>query len=63
MKQQGAEIVAKDAVDLLIDYLEKISFRITDRAMEFSRHSNRKKITKGDINLVLRRGCYYPGCD
>ncbi len=53
MKENGAEMVSKDAVDALIEYLERKAREITTRSLEMSRHSGRKKLTKADIELAL----------
>ena len=42
MKQQGASIVARNAVDLLIDHLEKTATALTEQARTFTMHANRK---------------------
>ena len=42
MKQQGANIVARNAVDLLIDHLEKTAVGLTEQARAFTMHANRK---------------------
>jgi histone H3/H4 len=39
MKQQGASIVARDAVDLLIDHLEKTARGLTEQAKQFTMHA------------------------
>ncbi|MBD3255830.1 MAG: hypothetical protein GF383_12105 [Candidatus Lokiarchaeota archaeon] len=54
MKQQGATIVARDAVDLLIDHLEKTAKALTEQAKSFTMHANRKKITKNDLLLAIK---------
>jgi len=54
MKQQGASIVARNAVDLLIDHLEKTAVGLTEQARAFTMHANRKKITKGDLVLSIK---------
>lgn len=36
MKQQGASIVARNAVDLLIDHLEKTAVKLTEQARAFN---------------------------
>lgn len=54
MKQEGASIVARDAVDLLIDHLEKKAVGLTEAAKRFTRHANRKKITKNDLLLAIK---------
>ncbi|MHA1782161.1 MAG: histone, partial [Promethearchaeota archaeon] len=43
MKDNGAEMVAREAVDALIDYLEKIAKTTTNKALEMTRHAGRKK--------------------
>lgn len=54
MKANGAEMVARDAVDELISYLESIAREYTNKALEFSRHAGRKKITPDDMNLAIQ---------
>ncbi len=54
MKQQGATIVARNAVDLLIDHLEKTASSLTEQARAFTTHANRKKITKNDLLLSIK---------
>ena len=54
MKNQGAEIVARDAVDRLIIHLEKISKELTRNALSYAHHAGRKKITVGDIELAIK---------
>ncbi len=54
MKQQGASIVARNAVDLLIDHLEKTASKLTEQARAFTTHANRKKITKNDLLLSIK---------
>ncbi|MBD3188415.1 histone [Candidatus Bathyarchaeota archaeon] len=56
MKSVGAQIVARDAVDLLIKYLEEKAKDITTNALKLTRHSKRTKLTKDDIELVLKMG-------
>jgi len=40
MKQQGARIVARNAVDLLIEHLEKTTIALTEQAKAFTMHAN-----------------------
>ncbi len=54
MKANGAEMVARDAVDELISVLERQAKDLTNRALEFSRHAGRKKVTAQDMNLALK---------
>jgi DNA-binding protein len=53
MKTAGAEIVSRDAVEALLYYLADRSKKITDMALKFAKHSKRKKITKGDVQLAI----------
>ena len=54
MKRSGANIVARNAVDLLIMDLEEIATELTKKALAFAVHAKRKKITKGDMNLAIK---------
>ncbi len=54
MKANGAEMVARDAVDELISVLERQAKDLTNRALEFSRHAGRKKVTSADMNMALK---------
>lgn len=44
MKDNGAEMVARDAVDALIDFLEKSARSVTNKALEMTRHAGRKNL-------------------
>ena len=54
MADAGAKIVAREALGHLIDWLQEEAVRISKRAHVLAKHSNRKKITKGDINLSVK---------
>ncbi len=54
MKQQGASIVARNAVNELIEHLEKTAVGLTEQARAFTMHANRKKITKNDLLLSIK---------
>ncbi len=54
MKSVGAQIVARDAVDLLISFLEDSAKDVTSQALKLTRHSKRTKLTREDIDLVLK---------
>lgn len=54
MKDNGAEMVARDAVDALVDYLEKLAKVMTNKALEMTRHAGRKKLTLGDMDLAMK---------
>ena len=52
MKKAGATIVSRDAVNYLVQSLEKYSIEMTTKALKFANHSGRKKISKEDIVLA-----------
>ena len=54
MKDQGANIVARDAVDLLIDHLDGVAEELTKKALQFADHAKRKKISKDDMLLSIK---------
>ncbi len=54
MKKSGANIVARNAVDLLISDLETVSIKLTKKALGFAHHAKRKKITKEDMALAIK---------
>jgi len=54
MKDIGAEMLARDPVDALIDYLEKLAKGMTNKALEMTRHAGRKKLTLGDMDLAMK---------
>ncbi|MHA1803337.1 MAG: histone [Promethearchaeota archaeon] len=54
MKDNGAEMVARDAVDALIDYLEALAKNVTNKALEMTRHAGRKKLVLEDLELALK---------
>ena len=53
MKNEGAEIVARDAVDSLIYFLEKRSKAITEMALKLAKHAGRKKVSVPDVELAI----------
>ena len=53
MKNNGAEIVARNAVEDLISYLEEIASQITSQALELAKHSGRKKVTANDMKIAM----------
>jgi histone H3/H4 len=52
MKSAGAEIVSRDCVEVLLNYLEGRAREITGMALVFAKHSKRKKISKEDMALA-----------
>jgi histone H3/H4 len=53
MSEAGAEIVSKDAVGMLLDFLEERSIKLTNMALKFAKHANRKKVTTSDMELAI----------
>ena len=54
MKSVGAQVVAHDAVNMMISFLEDKAKEITANALKLTRHSKRTKLTKNDIDRVLK---------
>jgi len=54
MKHNGALIVARTAVDELVDWMSKSAERITKSALILTKHAKRKKITRGDILMAIK---------
>ncbi len=48
-------MIAKEAVNCMIGYLETYTEQITEQALEFMRHSNRKKLSAADIRLAVEQ--------
>ena len=53
MKTAGAEIVSREAVELLLNFLEMRAKNLTSAALVFAKHSKRKKISQGDMALAV----------
>ena len=53
MKKAGAEMVSKEAVDSLIEHLEDRAHKVTVKALEMTRHANRKKLNADDLKLAF----------
>ena len=54
MKSVGAQIVARDAVDMMIKHLEETAKELTTKALKFTRHAKRIKLTKDDLELAIK---------
>jgi histone H3/H4 len=54
MKHNGALIVARDAVDELVDWMGTSAEIITKSALVLTKHGKRKKITRNDILLAIK---------
>lgn len=54
MDYEGADLVAADALDRLIAYLEGEAARVTKEAGKITKADKRKRITAGDIRKATR---------
>lgn len=54
MKNTGAQLVAKDAVELLIDHIEQAATQLTRQSMIYTMHAKRKKVTRDDVLLAIK---------
>ncbi|MHA1191112.1 MAG: histone [Promethearchaeota archaeon] len=54
MKHNGAVIVARDAVNELVDWMSQSAETITKSALKLTKHAKRKKITKDDILMAIK---------
>ena len=54
MKKEGADLVAADALDKLIAYLEKAAADVTKEAITITKADKRKRITAADIRAATR---------
>lgn len=54
MKSMGADLVAAEALDRLIDYLEKVAATATKDALKICKADKRKRLTAADIRNATR---------
>lgn len=54
MKHNGAVIVARNAVNELVDWMSKSAEKITKSALTLTKHAKRKKITRNDILMAIK---------
>ncbi len=54
MKKEGADLVAAEALDKLIDFLEKSAASATKDAIKVCKEDKRKRITAADIRAATR---------
>ena len=54
MKKEGADLVAADALDKLIGYLEKAAANATKDAIKITKADKRKRVTAADIRKATR---------
>ena len=54
MKKEGADLVAAEALDKLIDFLEKSAASATKEALKVCKADKRKRITAADVRNATR---------
>jgi len=54
MKKEGADLVAAEALDKLIDFLEKAASDATKEAIKICKTDKRKRVTAADIRNATR---------
>ena len=54
MKKEGADLVAADALDKLIGFLEKTAANATKEAIKITKADKRKRVTAADIRKATR---------
>jgi len=54
MKKEGADLVAAEALDKLIDFLEKSAATATKDAIKVCKEDKRKRVTAADIRNATR---------
>ncbi len=54
MKKEGADLVAAEALDKLIDFLEKSAAEATKNAIKVCKNDKRKRVTSADIRNATR---------
>lgn len=54
MKHCGGVIVARDAVDELINWLETSAEELTETALRLTHHAGRKKISREDLLMAIK---------
>lgn len=54
MKKEGADLVAAEALDKLIDFLEKKAAEATKDALKICKSGKRKRLTADDIRKATR---------
>ena len=54
MKKEGADLVAAEALDKLIDFLESSAANATKEAIKVCKADKRKRITAADVRKATR---------
>jgi len=54
MKNEGANLVAEKAVDLLIEKLTDLATKVTKNAIKMMKEDNRKRVTSSDVKMAER---------
>lgn len=55
MKAEGADLVADDALNLLISKLEGVALETTKKAVELMKDDKRKRITAQDVAAAAKK--------
>ena len=53
MKEEGAKLVAQDAITFLVSTIEKEAIRITKKAVKSVKNDRRKRLMSSDISEAL----------
>lgn len=54
MKKEGADLVAADALDKLIGFLEKTAAEVTKNSIKITKADKRKRVTAADVRKATR---------
>jgi len=54
MKKEGADLVAADALDKLIGFLEKTAAEVTKNSIKITKADKRKGVTAADVRKATR---------
>ena len=53
MRENGADIVSRAAVQVMLDYLELRARQLTEIAIALAKHAGRKKVSEADMALAI----------
>jgi len=55
LRKEGAERVSDEAAVYLRDFIEEVARYIAKEAVSLARHSNRKTVTRRDVEYVAKK--------